>query len=437
MILTSLAQLELHWADWATPFTAKWAVETTCSALVGATCGLLGCFVVLRRMALIGDALSHAVLPGVAVAFWLTRSDSIFLLSLGALAAGLLAAVSINLVSQHSRTKEDSAIGIVFTAMFALGIIIVSTFSSGTHFDLKCFLFGDPLAPGPADLKLLVGVAAVAFGTVALLFHRFKLVSFDPVVAAAMGVSVIAMHYLLMGLLSATIVAGLKSTGVILVVAMLITPASAAYQLTDRFHLMLILSVVFGAASGLAGMSVAWVTNAPTGPAMVLVASAIFLVCMIFSPSHGIVFDRLRRRKLARHLAGEDVLKAIHALPAVAVGERPWGVGAIAERAGMTGAATHAALGRLRQAGLVATDPVHVTLTSAGVARAEEMVRSHRLWESYLADEAKLAPEQVHDLADRLEHAHELADEVDATLGYPTTDPHGQPIPPRPRRDEG
>jgi ABC-type Mn2+/Zn2+ transport system permease subunit/Mn-dependent DtxR family transcriptional regulator len=433
MTLMWLAQLEFTWSEAATPFLPRWWAETLCSALVGVACGVLGCFVVLRRMALIGDALSHAVLPGVVIAFIITRSSGVPGLLLGALLAGLATAVLINLVSRHSRTKEDSAIGIVFTALFAIGVILISGLERGTHFDLRCFLFGDPLAVMREDVIMMAVVCPTVVGIVALLYHRFKLTSFDPVVAAAMGINVAAMHYLLMGMLSATVVAGLKTTGVILVVAMVITPASAAYQLTDRFARMLVLAGLFGAASAVAGMSLAFVTNSPTGPAMVLVASAIFVACMLLSPSHGVVFDRLRRWRLARHIAGEDVLKAIHGLSHTdAVTHPSPQLAAIASRAQLSEPVTQQTLARLRGSGLVGTDMTHTTLTSSGLARAEEMVRSHRLWESYLANQADLSPEQVHELAEKLEHAHELADEVDATLGYPQTDPHGSPIPPKP-----
>ncbi len=436
MILMWLAQFEFRWAQWRTPFSELWWDETLCSMLVGVACGVLGCFVVLRRMALIGDALSHAVLPGVVIAFMITGSSGVLGLLLGALLAGLATAVFINLVSRYSRTKEDSAIGIVFTALFAVGVILISGLERGTHFDLRCFLFGDPLAVGPQDLLMMAIVCPAVILVVASLYHRLKITSFDPVVAAAMGISVAAMHYLLMGMLSATVVAGLKTTGVILVVAMVITPASAAYQLTDRFGVMLVLAGIFGAVAAMVGMSLAFITNWPTGPAMVLVAAAIFVVAMLASPNHGVVFERLRRWRLARHIAGEDVLKAIHGLAHTASGQPAAApdLAAVARRAHLAEPATQQVLTRLRQSGMVAADAARIGLTAAGQARAEEMVRSHRLWEAYLTDKASLSPEQVHDLAEKLEHAHELADEVDATLGYPQTDPHGSPIPPRPSR---
>jgi ABC-type Mn2+/Zn2+ transport system permease subunit/Mn-dependent DtxR family transcriptional regulator len=431
-LTTYFASFADHWdlSQWSAPFTSRWIDETLCTMLVGLTLGVLGTFVVLRRMALIGDALSHAVLPGVVLAFIITQSSGVAGLLLGALLAGLLTAVLINVISHHTRTKEDSAIGIVFTALFALGIILISNLPRGTHFDLKCFLFGDPLAIGREDLLLMVVVCPLVLLTIGVLYHRFKLTSFDPVLAAAMGVSVATMHYLLMGMLSATVVAGLKTTGVILVVAMVITPASAAYQLTNRFSTMLVLSGVFGAASAMFGMSVAFVTNSPTGPAMVVVAVVIFVLAVMLSPQHGWVFGRLRKRRLSRHIDGEDVLKAMYRL-----GRQTDGPGdhaaTIATEAGQNPARTTELLASLTRAGFARASDTGHTLTPAGRHHAEQIVRSHRLWETYLNTEAGISDPLLHDEAERLEHAHELAEELAAQLGDPDRDPHGSTIPRR------
>lgn len=423
-----LAQLEWDWSQWATPLSAQWWQETTCSALVGIACGVLGCFVVLRRMALIGDALSHAVLPGVVIAFILTGSSGIVGLFLGALLAGLVTAGLIKLVSEYSRTKEDSAIGIVFTALFAVGIILISSLPRGTHFDLKCFLFGDPLAVGPDDLWMMAGVAPLVIATVVVLYHRLKIVSFDPVVAAAMGISVSMVHYLLMGLLSATVVAGLKTTGVVLVVAMVITPASAAYQLCNRLWTMLILAGVFGAISAVAGMCLAFVTNSPTGPAMVLVATILFGFAVVLSPQHGLLFSAWRRRAARRHIESEDCLKSIYGL--LEQGHAPQ-VADVARKTGYSRSRTAGLVRELRSLRMVEVAANGLSLTAAGRVRAMEMVRAHRLWESYLVDEARIDLDHIHEEAERLEHAHELADEVDERLGFPKRDPHGEEIPTR------
>ncbi|QNN23294.1 iron chelate uptake ABC transporter family permease subunit [Planctomycetales bacterium ZRK34] len=426
-MMTTLGQLDFVPSMWSAPFTDGhlWMGMVT-SILVGATCGVLGCFVVLRRMALIGDALSHAVLPGVVIAFLVTQNTGIVGLLFGALLAGLTTAVLINLVSHNSRTKEDSAIGIVFTALFALGLVLISNLPRGTHFDLKCFVFGIPEAVGMPDLWLMAVIAAIVLITVVLFYHPMKLISFDPVVAAAMGLPVMAFHYLLMGMISATVVAGLKTTGVVLVVAMVITPASAAYQLCNRFSTMLLLGGIFGALSAALGMIGAYVVNAPSGPSMVLVATTIFALAMLGSPRHGVVFRSIRRWRHRRHIETEDVLKTIHHLDR---SDQPTDVAAISSQSRVTMARAKAILRELRQHKLIEGGASTLNLTEAGQRRALEMVRSHRLWESYLADQANMPPDQVHDVAEKLEHAHELADEVDRELGHPSLDPHGEEIP--------
>ncbi len=434
MIPMLLAQVEfdLDWSQWIAPFTAQGWQAAACSALVGIACGLLGCFVVLRRMAFIGDALSHAILPGVVVAFLLTGSVNIAALFFGALLAGITTTVLVNLISRYSRTKEDSAIGITFTLLFALGIVLASAFTRGTHFDIKDYLWGDPMAVGFSDVIAMGAIALLVVIVVTAMYHPLRLVSFDPVVAAAMGLPVMMFHYLIMGLLSATVVTGIKTTGVILVVAMVITPASAAYQLTDRFWKMLVLSAGFGAFSAVAGTSLAFIVNAPTGPSMVVVASLLFLLAMLLSPTHGVVFDAWRRWRLGRHIAAEDMLKAMyhHNLDPNAVHTHA----GLADRVKLSPGRIATLISRLRFRGLVEPAGNWFRLTPAGERRAVEMVRSHRLWESYLAQEANIDAEDVHDLAERLEHAHELADELDASLGHPARDPHGEEIP-RPPRD--
>ena len=425
-MITLLAQLQTDWSQWLLPWDSLYLKGTICSILVGVGCGVLGCFVVLRRMALIGDALSHAVLPGVVLAFMITRDTQPIPLLIGALLSGLVAAVLINLTTRFSRTKEDSSIGIVFTALFALGIVLVSSLPRGAHFDLACFLWGEPLAVTSADLTMMVVICGVVLAVVLLCYHRLKLVSFDPLVAAAMGVGVATTHYLLMGLLSATVVAGLKTTGVILVVAMVITPASAAYQLTNRFAVMITLAGLFGMLSAVAGMSLAFVFNASTGPSMVIVATAIFGLAVLLSPSHGIIFDRLRRRRLARHVQSEDVLKAIYRHGPFPPAEhlRP-----LIEAVELPVKRIRAALAGLQREGLVSRPPDGVAVTDAGRKHAEQLVRAHRLWETYLAERLGVDPQDVHNEAERLEHVHDLAERLDDSLGRPDVDPHGSRIP--------
>lgn len=427
----------ITWQERLTSPFLHHSMQLLCSTVIGGVLGVLGCFVVLRRMSLIGDAISHAVLPGVVVAFLLV-STGVIGLFIGALTAGIATAVLIHLVTRFSRVKEDAAIGIVFTAMFALGVVLVSWLPSGTHFDMKCFLFGDPLAVQREDMLMISIISPIVVALVVLLYHPLKLMCFDSTLAVTMGFKIGRLHYLLMILLSATIVAALRSVGVIMGVAMLITPAAAAYQLVNRLAPMLVVSAAVGSASAFLGMFLAFQIDSPPGPTMVLVASAIFLLAMIVAPERGILTAWLRRRRIHRHIMEEDVLKALvrgeeirgsesAAVPATSAAQL------IAALPALGGQRIRAALARLARAGLVRTSPQNTgtgTLTDAGRAHGTHLLRAHRLWETYLAAKGEAA--DIHAAAERLEHAHDLSEEIAATLGDPRVDPHGSPIPPGP-----
>jgi manganese/iron transport system permease protein len=245
------------------------------AVMVGAVCAVLGTYVVLRGMSFFGDALAHAILPGVAVAY-LARWP----LSAGALAAGLLAAAAIGYL--QTRVREDTAIGIVFSGAFALGIALLSTVRTYTV-DLTHFLFGNVLGVSPPDLV----VTAVLSGGVLLLtvaFHKeLVLVSFDPVLATVLRLPTSLLRYLLLFLLAVTVVASLQVVGVALVVAMLVTPPATAYLLVRRVGPMMGLAALFGVLSAVAGLYGSYYLNIPSGPAMVLVCTGIFLLVLLFS----------------------------------------------------------------------------------------------------------------------------------------------------------
>jgi ABC-type Mn2+/Zn2+ transport system permease subunit len=262
------------------PLTYPFMIRGLLAAiLVGAVCAMLGTYVVLRGMAFFGDALAHAILPGVAVAY-LARWP----LSAGALAAGLLAAAAIGYL--QSRIREDTAIGIVFSGAFALGIVLLSMVRTYTV-DLTHFLFGNVLGVSPADLVM----TAILSGGVLLLtvaFHKeFVLVAFDPVLATVLRLPTALLRYLLLLMLAITVVGALQVVGVALVVAMLVTPPATAYLLVRRIGPMMGLAVLFGTLSAVAGLYGSYYLNIPSGPAMVLVCTGIFLLALLFSRRAG------------------------------------------------------------------------------------------------------------------------------------------------------
>jgi manganese/iron transport system permease protein len=241
-------------------------------AVVGAVCGVLGAFVVLRGLAFMGDALAHAIFPGVVIAYLLRGS-----LVIGGVLFGVLTAVGIGLVARSRRVAEDTAIGILFAGAFALGVVLISSTRSYTR-DLASFLFGNVLGVGPSDLLAIVVVAAVVLAVVALLEKELVLVSFDREMAEAMGYPIFRLELVLLVLIALTIVVGLQAVGNVLVTALLVTPSATARLLTDRLRPLMALSAVIGALSGVIGLYISYYANVAAGATIVLVATGIFFL---------------------------------------------------------------------------------------------------------------------------------------------------------------
>lgn len=265
------------------------------SIMVGIICGVIGSFIVLRGMALMGDAISHAVLPGVAISYMLGIS-----FFYGAVVTGVLTAFGIGAITQNSRIKSDSSIGLVFSAAFALGIILITKVGSAT--DLTKILFGNVLAVRNSDMWLTLIIGAIVILVVVLFFKELLISSFDETMAAAYGLNTRFIHYSIMFLLTLVTVASLQTVGVILVVSMLITPAATAYLLTNRLSVMIILAAFFGALSSVIGLYVSFLYNLPSGPVIALSTAAIFLIAFLFAPKQGVVSKKIRsigKRKTA------------------------------------------------------------------------------------------------------------------------------------------
>ncbi|CAI8901305.1 Manganese transport system membrane protein MntC [Brevibacillus sp. IT-7CA2] len=260
------------------------------SVVVGLICGVIGSFIILRGMSLMGDAISHAVLPGVALSY--AFGINFFV---GAVLTGVLTAVGIGYVSQNSRIKNDTAIGILFTSAFAIGIIMVTMLKSST--DLYHILFGNVLAVRSSDMWVTVGIGVIVIVTVYAFFKELLLTSFDPTIAAAYGLRNNLIHYLLMTLLTMVTVASLQTVGIVLVVAMLITPAATAYLLTDRLSIMIFLAGGFGMLSSVIGLYFSFTYNLASGATIVVVATVFFFLAFLFSRKHGVVWKSIRARQ--------------------------------------------------------------------------------------------------------------------------------------------
>ncbi len=404
------------------------ALIASCS--VGILCGMLGPFVVLRNMSLIGDALSHAVLPGVVLSFVLFDYNT-FAFFLGAVGAGMLSALCITWIQQHLPTKNDAAIGIIYTVMFALGVMGISKLSRdhGAHIDLKDFLLGNVLGVSDSDLLMIVTITILVMLAIYILYRPLFLSTFQPTIARAMGVRTKSLHYFLMLLLSFAVVASLQTVGVILVVALLIAPTSTALLFTDRLHKVIFLSTALGLVSSILGLYGSIQLETTSGPAMAVVAGILFLLGSLFAPTHGLIFKQIQRYNLKNKIVEEDVMKQALKVDGL------MSIDQISERLDVTNWRLKQVLRKLSARGLVLLQPDNFfDLTKDGEVQAQRLVRAHRLWETYLVNQVGLNESQIHEDAERFEHflTNEVLDEVDQELGFPSTDPHGSPIPSKP-----
>ncbi|HSH39791.1 MAG TPA: metal ABC transporter permease [Chthoniobacterales bacterium] len=408
------------------------------SILLGITCGVLGSFIVVRKMALVGDALSHAVLPGVAVGFLWGQTKDPFAIFIGATAAGLIGTTAVSLIKQTTRLKEDAALGLVLASFFAVGICLVTMIQrlpTGNKSGIDKFLFGQAAAISAGDVRLITIVAVLAVLAITVFYKECLVTSFDAGFATAAGFPTQWIHHGIMLLLAFAIVVALQAVGVVLVSAMLITPAAAAYLLTDRMHWMLVLAAIFGMIAGVLGAFFSFLgNNLPTGPFMVLAASTVFIAAFLFGPRHGVLVRWWNRRSRADRIGRENTLKSIYRV----LEEREFdGEGVslreLAQVRRESIEEARAETKRLKRHGLVSTHEEDNMLffTPNGWQRACEIVRNHRLWELYLTNAVQYAPDHVHEDADKIEHVigSETVRELERKLQFAKLDPHGRLIP--------
>lgn len=287
-------------APWTTDFD-QYAWILLMGFCVAFACGLVGNFIVVRRMALVGDAISHSLLPGIVLAFMFTASMAIPVMLIGAMVAGVATTLLIELIHKHSRVKTDAALGIVFSLFFAIGVILINVFISRVHFDSECVLYGAieylPLAElvslggvaVPLPILMMACVAMLVLALVICLYKELVVTSFDPGLARSLGMSVGAYHYGLMAILSVVIVCAFEAVGVILVIAMLIFPAATAALLSDRLPVMLALSFVLAIMYSIGGLHLALILDSNIAGSIAVVAFGLFGLVWLGSPRRGLV----------------------------------------------------------------------------------------------------------------------------------------------------
>lgn len=407
------------------------------TGLLGLVAGALGCFAVLRRQSLLGDALAHAALPGVCLAFVVGSSLGMnprnpLLLLAGALASSWLGTLLVTAIGRTTRLRQDAAIGIVLSVFFGAGIALLTWLrghAGAGQAGLDKFLFGQAASLLVGDLWTIGGLGALVLLTLALLYHRFQAFVFDPAHAAALGLPVRRLEALLTSLFVVGVVVGLQTVGVVLMAAMMVTPAAAARQWTDRLAAMVAIAAVVGGCSGGAGAALSALdARLPTGPLVVLVATLLLALSLFLAPRRGLLWNALRRLRNRRRVRIENLLKDLWRL-AEADGrfDAPRARSdLLAVRAAPPGVVEEA-----RRDGLIVVEGTGVRLTPAGLERAARVVRNHRIWELYLARRLELPADHLHRDAEAMEHAldDDLLEQIDDALGRPAADPHGRPIP--------
>ncbi len=421
---------------------AGWTIAIGC--LVNIPCAILGCYLVLRKMSLLGDAISHAVLPGIVLAFLLTSQITGWPILVGAMLFGLLTAFLTHALKDLGRVPEDSSMGIVYTTLFAAGVILITRHAAGTHLDVDCVLYGlldtvaiDQTPIGPWEVPqvlptmLLMCLAVVLF--VAVFWKELKISSFDAELSTAMGIRAGVIHYLLMAVVAGVTVTAFEAIGSILVIAMLIVPAATAHLLTDRLKAMIGSAVVVAMLSAILGVVSAQFFNTNVAAMMSVAAGLQFALAVFFAPHHGLVSKWWRNFSLSLRIASEDIIAVLYrAEEALERGEPRLAAKVVEGRGSVGGLAGLMAVSYLRRRGEIQlmTDG-GLQLTDAGRELARSIVRSHRLWEAYLGEQTELPLDHLHEPAERMEHyiGRELQEQIAASVSAGDIDPHGREIP--------
>jgi manganese/zinc/iron transport system permease protein len=438
-------------SDALPPFQWYWDLDgwiILAGIFCSASAALLGSFLVLRRMSMLGDAISHAVLPGLAAAFFLTGSRQSSLMFIGAILVGVLTSWLTQWTRQIGKVDEGAAIGVVFTGLFALGLVMIVRGADSVDLDPGCVLYGSiELTPLdryrfagleiPRAVFMLGSVFLINLTAIVLFYRRLKITSFDPALADSLGISSRAMHYLLAALVALTAVASFESVGNILVVAMLIVPPATAALLTDRLSSMLVVSVALGILATISGHLGAitiprrWgYSSVSTAGGMTIAAGILLVGTIVFAPRTGLVWSVGKRWLWGIRVNCEDVLALLYRK------EERGETGPTANTLSKQLLLSHRSLWLCRcllsLRSYVRVEKSEWKLTERGRMAAQDLVRSHRLWENYFASEVGLSNEQLHQPAERLEHftGSQIRKQLLEHGPSQDVDPHGKPIPP-------
>lgn len=406
--------------------------------LLSVASALVGCFTFLKKKALVGDVVSHAVLPGICLSFLIAGYKNPLLIIVGAFISGWLSIVFMDYIIRHSKLKEDTATGLSLSVFFGIGILLLTYIQhsgNAQQTGLDSFLFGKAAALIGTDLYAFSAIALIVLVIVGVFYKEFKLLAFDRQFAESIGMPTQVIELLLTSITVMAVVTGIQAVGVVLMAAMLITPAAAAKFWTNRLSLMLVLAAVFSAFSGLAGAFISYIRPAlPTGPWMVMVLSMIALFSFFFAPNKGIAIKAIRQARIKRQFLEENLLKTFYAIKEKE-GDflTPFSREEILRKRAFAPGQLNIGIKRLLRHGFLKSNGDAWVLTPDGLRKGKRVQRLHRLWELYLTEYLRIAPDHVHEDAESIEHiiTPELELKLETLLENPARDPHNTIIPPR------
>jgi len=376
------------------------------ACLLGLSAGLVGCFTLLRKRALVGDVLAHAALPGICIAYLVLGGRSFVALLIGALCSGVFAVATLALLRAKSKVREDAALGGVLSGFFALGIVLSSIVQRkplDSPAGLDTFIYGQAAVMTQSDVITLAVVASLAILVVWLFGRRFMLLCFDEAFAKAVGMRTLVIDFVLMVLVCLVTIAGLPAAGVVLIAALLIIPAVTARLWTQSLVIMLVIASVLGALSAMSGVAISGVfADVPTGPAITLFAGLCFIVSLVISPRVGVVRRAIQSVRMRRRIAMQNLLRASFELREA--GSATLTISALALKRAWSISALEVLIRRATAAGWIVRRGEVIELTREGEREAAHVVRAHRLWELYLIEEAELRSDHVDRDADLIEH---------------------------------
>jgi manganese/zinc/iron transport system permease protein len=404
--------------------------------LLTVSSAIVGCFTFLRKRALLGDAVAHSVLPGVCLSFMIAGTKNPFVLLIGAFLTGWLSLLAIDYITRNTKLKEDTAIGLILSVFFGVGILLLTNIQhsgNAAQSGLDSFLFGKAASLMMDDILIFGTVGIILIVIVFLFYKELFLISFDENFARTVGLPVKTIELLLSTLTVMAVVVGIQAVGVVLMAAMLITPAAAARYWTSKLTSMIFIAVLLSIISGIGGAFVSYQEkNMPTGPWIVMIISVIAILSFLFSPQKGIVARLYLQRKHKLKILKENILKLLFQLGEKEkdfLSER--GIDQIIEKRAMQKTELIKGLRLLRLEGYVSKGKAGWKLTIEGKEQGQRVTRLHRLWEMYLTEYLKIAPDHVHDDAESMEHiiTPEIEKKLEEQLHYPKRDPHSTEIP--------